>query len=63
VAKLYADWIDAFVIDDADAALQPDIEALGLRVHVTDTIMTDDESRARLAHDVLKVAGIPTGTG
>jgi LPPG:FO 2-phospho-L-lactate transferase len=63
VAKLYADWIDGFVIDRVDAALQADIGALGLRVHVTDTIMTDDESRARLADDVLKVAGIPTGTG
>jgi LPPG:FO 2-phospho-L-lactate transferase len=61
VAKLYADWIDAFVIDDADAALQPDIEALGVKVRVTDTIMTDDASRARLAGEVLAFAHSPSG--
>ena len=31
----------------------PPIEALGLRPLITDTIMTDDKSRARLAGDVL----------
>jgi LPPG:FO 2-phospho-L-lactate transferase len=62
VATIYKDWIDAFVIDNADAELVPAIEALGLRVHVTDTIMTDDASRARLAHEVLEIAGIRPGT-
>jgi LPPG:FO 2-phospho-L-lactate transferase len=54
VARLYADWIDAFVIDTVDADLGPAIEALGLRVVVTDTIMTDDAARSRLAGDVLR---------
>jgi LPPG:FO 2-phospho-L-lactate transferase len=54
VARLYADWIDTFVIDTVDAGLAPAIEALGLRVVATDTIMTDDASRARLAGDVLR---------
>jgi LPPG:FO 2-phospho-L-lactate transferase len=54
VARLYADWVDALVIDVVDAALAPPIEALGLRVVVTDTIMTDDAARARLAGDVLQ---------
>lgn len=54
VARLYADWIDAFVIDTVDAALAPEIEALGLRVSVTDTMMTDDAARRRLAGDVLR---------
>ena len=58
VAQLYKDWIDVFVIDDADAALRPAIEALGLKVHVADTIMTDDESRARVAARVLEAAGV-----
>jgi LPPG:FO 2-phospho-L-lactate transferase len=62
VATIYKDWIDAFVIDDADAELVPAIEALGLRVHVTDTIMNDDASRARLAGEVLQIAGIRPGT-
>ncbi len=54
VARLYADWIDTFVIDTVDADLAPPIEALGLRVVVTDTIMTDDAARSRLAGDVLR---------
>jgi LPPG:FO 2-phospho-L-lactate transferase len=56
VARLYAPWVDGLVIDDADAALAPEIEALGLRVRVTDTIMTDDAARARLAREVLEFA-------
>ncbi|HET7474307.1 MAG TPA: 2-phospho-L-lactate transferase [Candidatus Limnocylindrales bacterium] len=53
VARGYAGLIDAFVIDRVDAALAPDIEALGMGVVVTDTVMTDDASRARLAREVL----------
>jgi LPPG:FO 2-phospho-L-lactate transferase len=53
VARLYASWVDVFVIDQVDAVLRPEIEALGLRVVVTDTIMTDDASRARLAGEML----------
>jgi LPPG:FO 2-phospho-L-lactate transferase len=56
VARLYADWIDTFVIDTVDAELAPAIEALGLRVVVTDSIMSDDAGRARLAGDVLRAA-------
>jgi LPPG:FO 2-phospho-L-lactate transferase len=54
VARLYADWVDVFVIDAVDADLAPAIEALGLRVVVTDTIMSDDAARARLAAEVLR---------
>jgi LPPG:FO 2-phospho-L-lactate transferase len=57
VARGYAGLIDAFVIDMVDAALAPAVEALGVRVVVTDTIMTDDSSRARLAREVLAAAG------
>jgi LPPG:FO 2-phospho-L-lactate transferase len=53
VARLYADWVDTFVIDTVDADLAPAIEALGLGVVVTDTIMADDEARAGVAGDVL----------
>ena len=56
VARLYAEWVDTFVIDTIDADLAPSIEALGLRVVVTDTIMTDDAARTRLASDVLRAA-------
>jgi LPPG:FO 2-phospho-L-lactate transferase len=57
VARGYAGLIDAFVLDTVDAALAPDVEALGIRAVVTDTIMTDDGSRARLAREVLAATG------
>ena len=57
VARLYADLADVFVLDTVDAALAPQIEALGLRPLVTDTVMTDDASRARLAGEVLAATG------
>jgi len=56
VARGYAGLIDAFVLDDVDADLAPAVEALGIRAIVTDTIMTDDASRARLAAVVLDAA-------
>jgi LPPG:FO 2-phospho-L-lactate transferase len=57
VARLYADLATDFVLDALDAGLEPAISALGLRTHVTDTIMTDDTGRARLAGEVLAAAG------
>lgn len=56
VARGYAGLIDTFVLDEVDAALAPAVEALGVRAVVTDTIMTDDRSRARLAREVLAAA-------
>ena len=51
-----------FVLDAVDEPLAGAIEALGLRVHVTDTIMVDDAARARLGAAVLRVAR-PGGAG
>jgi hypothetical protein len=45
------------VLDPIDAHLAPRIEQLGLRTLVTDTIMVDDPSRARVAAEVLAFAG------
>jgi len=56
VARLYAGLTDAFLIDTLDASLGPVIEALGMRVVVTDTIMLDDAGRERLARTVLDTA-------
>jgi LPPG:FO 2-phospho-L-lactate transferase len=53
VARLYAELASDFVLDTVDAGLAPAIEALGLRVRVTDTVMTDDAGRARLAGEIL----------
>lgn len=57
VARLYAAWVDTFVLDSTDAALGPAIEALGMRVVTTDTIMSDDAARARLGKEILATAG------
>lgn len=56
VARLYAGLATGFVLDPIDAALVPAIEQLGLRTLVTDTIMVDDASRARVAGAVLTFA-------
>jgi LPPG:FO 2-phospho-L-lactate transferase len=56
VARQYADLADGFVLDSMDAGLAPAVAGLGLRALVTDTIMTDDGARARLAGEVLAFA-------
>jgi LPPG:FO 2-phospho-L-lactate transferase len=54
VAKLYADFIDTFVIDTADAAEKNRIEKLGIEVKITNTIMRSLEDKIRLAKAVLE---------
>ena len=58
VARNYRGLIDGFVLDRVDAALAPEVEALGLRSLVTGTLMTDDAARARLADEMLAFAGL-----
>ena len=57
VARGYAGLIDTFVLDSIDADQAPVVRALGIGPVVTDTIMTDDASRERLAREVLAAAG------
>jgi hypothetical protein len=57
VARLYAGLATGFVLDPVDAHYVPEIERLGLRTLVVDTIMVDDASRARVAADILAFAG------
>jgi LPPG:FO 2-phospho-L-lactate transferase len=56
VARLYTGLVDRFVIDEADAALAPQIAALGMEPVVLPTVMRDDDDRAGLAEALL--AGI-----
>ncbi|MGZ6339622.1 MAG: 2-phospho-L-lactate transferase [Candidatus Limnocylindrales bacterium] len=56
VAREYRGLVDLFVLDRLDAALVPDVAELGMRVLETDTVMTDDEARARLAGEILAFA-------
>ncbi len=53
IATWYEGLIDGIVIDEVDAALAPDIEARGIAVCVTDTIMATPERKARLAQRCL----------
>ena len=54
VAKLYADFLDTFILDTADSAEKDKIEKLGIEVKVTNTIMRTLEDRIRLAETVLE---------
>ncbi len=56
VARLYAGLIDRFVLDEADAGLAPQVEALGMSAHVLPTVMRNDAGRARLARAVMGLA-------
>jgi LPPG:FO 2-phospho-L-lactate transferase len=58
VARGYADLLDVFVLDAVDAALVPSIEALGLRAVTADTVMADEDGRARVARSVLEAVGL-----
>ncbi|MCG8324200.1 MAG: 2-phospho-L-lactate transferase [Thiotrichales bacterium] len=55
VARHYGDLIDGFVLDRTDEAEASSI--LGPEVHIADTVMTDDDAKARLAAEVLAFAG------
>lgn len=56
VASLYADLLDGWVIDQADAAAAADLRAAGLAVAVTDTIMRSPAVAAALARVALDLA-------
>ena len=53
IARHYRGLIDGLVLDEADAALAGEVEALGLKAKVLPTMMRDDQDRIRLARDVL----------
>ncbi len=54
VAKLYAGFIDTFILDFADSAEKEKIEALGVKVKVANTIMRTLEDKVQLAKAVLE---------
>lgn len=57
VAALYADVLDALVIDRVDAGLAGEVEKLGVRAAVADTVMRGPEEKRSLARATLAVAG------
>ncbi len=54
VARFYKGLIDGFVLDAQDARLASQIEALGMKVHLADTMMRNDADKERLAGMVLE---------
>ena len=53
VARAYRDFCSALVIDGGDSARAPEVEALGIHVVVTDTLMRDARVAAALARNTL----------
>lgn len=58
IARAYVGLVDTLLIDTLDAALAPEIEALGLRAIVAESVMRTDADRAALARRVLASAGV-----
>ena len=54
VARFYKGLIDGFVLDAEDSKLAPEIEALGMKILVTDTMMRNDADKKRLAATTLE---------
>lgn len=55
VAKLYADFLNTFIIDKADITEKNRIEKLGVEVKITNTLMKDLHSKVELARTVLNI--------
>lgn len=63
VARHYDDLLSGIVIDQADAGLASAIEALGIAVLVTDTLMRAGDDRRRLVSEALAFADRIRGAG
>lgn len=55
VAKLYADFLNTFIIDKADITEKNRIEELGVEVKIANTLMKDLHSKVELARTVLNI--------
>jgi LPPG:FO 2-phospho-L-lactate transferase len=49
VARLFADFLDIFILDRQDEAAVAEVEQLGLKAIVADTVMSDSEKKLALA--------------
>lgn len=58
VATLYRDWLDLLIVDHRDAELIPEIEAMGVRAVVAETLMTDADREVALARSALDALGM-----
>ena len=55
IARLYADFLDAFIIDEKDVDSKAEIEALGVPVYVTNTVMSGASEKLALAQITVQV--------
>jgi LPPG:FO 2-phospho-L-lactate transferase len=53
VARLFADFLDIFILDRRDEAAADGIEQLGVKVIIADTVMSDSEKKLALAKTTL----------
>lgn len=56
VARQYVDLCDTFIIDEIDVSLKAGIEALGMEVLVTNTIMETDQDKKQFAEFILNIS-------
>lgn len=54
VADMYRDFLDAFILDRRDEGLASDIERLGIKVQLEDTVMIGDSAKEALAVSALE---------
>lgn len=58
VARLYADFLDLYIVDEKDAASRAEIEVLGIKVCITNTVMTGQAEKLALAKRTLEECAI-----
>ncbi|MEM3104474.1 MAG: 2-phospho-L-lactate transferase [Candidatus Bathyarchaeia archaeon] len=56
VAELYRDFLKVFIVDVRDESLKFEVEHLGIKVFLTDTVMSDLSKQVALARETLKAA-------
>jgi len=56
-AELYRDFVNVFVLDCVDAPEKPEVEALRMKVIITNTVMKDQAARVSLARAVISQLG------
>jgi len=57
VAEMYRDFVDTFVLDHHDTALEARISSLGMKARIAATLIDSDEARIALARSVLEMVG------
>jgi len=57
VANLYRDFVNVFILDEADRGLCPAVEELGMRALVRPTVMTGLPEKISLARTVIEASG------